>query len=301
MFKLKDSCIFAKNNSIIMVPSIDKALRDLMNTSLAELEKALDCDVFNYFGPIVDGQENSILGIIEDLAKTPDKRDCLAVILTTTGGSAAAVERYVNIIRHHYDRVIFIVPDCAYSAGTIFCMSGDEIWMDYFSVLGPIDPQVPNKDGKFVPALGYLDKINELIKKAQENKLTQAEFLILKDFDLAELRGYEQAKELTISLLKKWLVNYKFKNWNIHSDRRVVTPEEKEQRAEEIANKLGDNNEWKTHGRPIDIETLKSLKLQITDYSDKPEREAIRNYYKILRDFVARHNFPQFIHTRTFI
>ncbi|MES5169236.1 hypothetical protein ABVC73_12745 [Prevotella melaninogenica] len=22
----------------------------------------------------------------------------------------------------------------------IFCMSGDEIWMDYFSVLGPIDP-----------------------------------------------------------------------------------------------------------------------------------------------------------------
>ena len=70
---------------------------------------------------------------------------------------------------------------------------------------------------------------------------------------------------------------------------------------EEIANKLGDNNEWKTHGRPIDIETLKSLKLQITDYSDKPEREAIRNYYKILRDFVARHNFPQFIHTRTFI
>ena len=140
-----------------------------------------------------------------------------------------------------------------------------------------------------------------MIKKAQENKLTQAEFLILKDFDLAELRGYEQAKELTISLLKKWLVNYKFKNWNIHSDGRAVTLEEKEQRAEEIANKLGDNNEWKTHGRPIDIETLKSLKLQITDYSDKPEREAIRNYYKILRDFIARHNFPQFIHTRTFI
>lgn len=286
-----------------MVPSIDNALRDLMNTSLAELEKALGCDVFNYFGPIVDGQENSILEIIEDLAKTPGKSEQLAVILTTTGGSAAAVERYVNIIRHHYAKVIFIVPDYAYSAGTIFCMSGDEIWMDYFSVLGPIDPQVPNKDGKFVPALGYLDKINELIKKAQENKLTQAEFLILKDFDLAELRGYEQAKELTISLLKKWLVNYKFKNWNKHDDNTTdVTPKEKEQRAEEIANRLGDNNEWKTHGRPIDIKTLKSLKLQITDYSNKPEeREAIRNYYKILRDFIARHNFPQFIHTRTFI
>jgi membrane-bound ClpP family serine protease len=245
--------------------------------------------------------DNFFLKLVEELASAPNHHKILYVMLTTTGGSATTVERYANIIRYHYSEVHFIVPDYAYSAGTIFCMSGDEIWMDYFSVLGPIDPQVPNKDGKFVPALGYLDKINELIKKAQENKLTQAEFLILKDFDLAELRGYEQAKELTISLLKKWLVNYKFKNWNIHSDGRAVTLEEKEQRAEEIANKLGDNNEWKTHGRPIDIETLKSLKLQITDYSDKPEREAIRNYYKILRDFVARHNFPQFIHTRTFI
>lgn len=180
-------------------------------------------------------------------------------------------------------------------------MSGDEIWMDYFSVLGPIDPQVPNKDGKYVPALGYLDKINELIKKAQDGTLTQAEFLILKDFDLAELRGYEQAKELTISLLKKWLVKYKFRNWNNHSDGRPVTMVEKEVRAEEIANKLGDNNEWKTHGRPIDIDTLKSLKLQITDYSDKPERDSIRNYYKILRDYIARHNFQQFFHTRQFL
>lgn len=62
----------------------------------------------------------------------------------------------------------------------------------------------------------YLDKVNDLIKKAQDNTLTQAEFLILKDIDLAELRGYEQAKELTIDLLKKWLVKYKFKNWNKH-------------------------------------------------------------------------------------
>ena len=69
----------------------------------------------------------------------------------------------------------------------------------------------------------------------------------------------------------------------------------------EIANKLGDNNEWKTHGRPIDIDTLKSLKLQITDYSDKPERDSIRNYYKILRDYIARHNFQQFFHTRKFL
>lgn len=69
-----------------------------------------------------------------------------------------------------------------------------------------------------------------------------AEFLILKDFDLAELRAYEQAKELTTTLLKKWLVKYKFKNWSVHSSNgNKVTEEDKKKRAEEIAKQLGDN------------------------------------------------------------
>ena len=100
--------------------------------------------------------------------------------------------------------------------------------MNYYSTLGPIDPQVPNKEGHLVAALGYLDKINELLDKAKRNELTQAEFLILKDFDLAELRSYEQAKELAIDMLKKWLTTYKFKDWTIHSDGSAVTQEEKE-------------------------------------------------------------------------
>lgn len=72
--------------------------------------------------------------------------------------------------------------------------------MDYFSVLGPIDPQVMSKEGRWVAALGYLDKVNDLLEKARQNTLTEAEFLILKDFDLAELKGYERAKELAIAL-----------------------------------------------------------------------------------------------------
>lgn len=194
-----------------MEQPVNKALKEMLNNSLSELELQLNSDVITYYGPIVDGNENTFLDIVEELATDVNKKDQLAIVLTTTGGSAMAVERYVNIIRKHYNRVLFIVPDYAYSAGTIFCMSGDEIWMDYFSVLGPIDPQVKNKEGNFVPALGYLDKVNELIEKAKTNTLSNAEFLILKDFDLAELRGYEQAKELTISLLEKWLVKYKFK------------------------------------------------------------------------------------------
>ena len=53
-------------------------------------------------------------------------------------------------------------------------MSGDRIYMDYTSSLGPIDPQIHN--GKeFVPALGYLDKVEKMIQKSAEGKLTDAE------------------------------------------------------------------------------------------------------------------------------
>lgn len=286
-----------------MEQPVNKALKEMLNNSLSELELQLNSDVITYYGPIVDGNENTFLDIVEELATDVNKKDQLAIVLTTAGGSAMAVERYVNIIRKHYNRVLFIVPDYAYSAGTIFCMSGDEIWMDYFSVLGPIDPQVKNKEGNFVPALGYLDKVNELIEKAKTNTLSNAEFLILKDFDLAELRGYEQAKELTISLLEKWLVKYKFKNWNIHETQGTpVTFADKVSRAKEIADALGDNKKWKSHGRPINIEALEELKLKINDYSGENEiRGKIRGYYNLLRNYLSTYNIPIFIHTRKFI
>lgn len=286
-----------------MEQPVNKALKEMLNNSLSELELQLNSDVITYYGPIVDGNENTFLDIVEELATDVNKKDQLAIVLTTTGGSAMAVERYVNIIRKHYNRVLFIVPDYAYSAGTIFCMSGDEIWMDYFSVLGPIDPQIKNKEGNFVPALGYLDKVNELIEKAKNNTLSNAEFLILKDFDLAELRGYEQAKELTISLLEKWLVKYKFKNWNIHETQGTpVTFADKVSRAKEIADALGDNKKWKSHGRPINIEALEELKLKINDYSGENEvRGKIRGYYNLLRNYLSTYNIPIFIHTRKFI
>ena len=151
----------------------------------------------------------------------------------------------------------------------------------------------------------YSNFCHVLREKAKNNALTQAEFLILKDFDLAELRAYEQAKELTVELLKKWLVKYKFKNWSKHkSNGKEVTIEEKKQRAEEIAANLGDNKKWKSHGRPINIEELEELGLQIEDYTNKEEYNTkIRNYYKLLLNYLDTYNMRNsiFVHTRKFI
>ena len=282
---------------------VDQTIKELLNSRLADLEQYLLADVLWYYGSIQEGAEQIFLDIIEELAEDNSKKESLYIILTTPGGSAIAVERVVNIVRHHYTEVNFIIPNYAYSAGTIFCMSGDKIFMDYYSVLGPIDPQVTNKEGKLVPALGYLDKINELVQKAQKNELSQAEFIILKEFDLAELRAYEQAKELTIDQLKKWLVQYKFKNWITHKNNQAVTQDEKIERAEEIADKLSNSNLWKSHGRPINITILENdLKLKIEDFGkDKKLNNLIRTYDRLMIDYINKNRYPYFVHTRRFI
>ena len=259
----------------------DETIKETLNLRLRALKRYFEADVIFYYGEIHPALEKAFRDFIEQLKKDKEFNwDRLVVLLNTPGGSAETVEKMVSVIRFHYKEVYFVVPDYAMSAGTILCMSGDKIYMDYSSSLGPIDPQVYN--GKnWVPALGYLDKVEELIQKSRNRELTEAEFMILQKIDLAELRSYEMARSLTINLLKEWLVKYKFKDWNKHnSNGEPVLLAEKEQRAEEIANKLSNNSIWHSHGRSIGVDTLRSfLKLKIEDYSRNDDlRDLIRNY-----------------------
>lgn len=286
-----------------MKPIFDSTLHEILNKRLGELENHFDADFLFYYGPITDSLDKPFRDLVEELKAEPDTKDTLFIMLNTPGGSAETVERLVKITRHHYQTVNFIVPDAAYSAGTIFCLSGDAIYMDYSSSLGPIDPQVYN--GKnWVPALGYLDKVEELINKSIVGKISQAELIMLREQDLAMLRRHEQARDLTIALLKEWLVKYKFKNWNTHnSTGNPVTPQEKEDRATEIARDLGDNKIWHSHGRSIGVSALTHiLKLKIEDYSgDVVLTKIIREYNDLICQYIGRNNGEMFFHTRKFI
>lgn len=180
--------------------------------------------------------------------------------------------------------------------------------MDYFSVLGPIDPQIPRQDGTFIPAQSYLDKVSEFISKSQQGILSNAELVMLSKIDLADLRMYEQARELTIDLLKRWLVKYKFRTWvqhrtNPNKKGLTVTYDEKLSRAEQIAEQLSDSNLWKTHARGLDINILRDeLRLDIIDYGQDNELALrLRGYFGLLSDYIRRNSLPLFVHTRRYI
>jgi len=285
---------------------LDANVKETLKQRVIEIENDFDADVMFYYGPIYPSVQRTFRDFIEQLKGDPPVRSRLVIFINSPGGSAETVEKLVEIIRFHYQEVYFVVPDEAMSAGTIFCMAGDKIFMDYTSSLGPIDPQIHN-GASWVPALGYLDQVERMIAKSAKGELTDAEFVLLQNQDLAMLSRFEQAKNLTITLLKKWLVEYKFKDWSTHATTpeklgNAVTLDEKKERAEEIARLLSDNKLWHSHGRMIGMSTLRTvLKLKIEDYSnDKPRRDKIIAYNDLLTDYITRHDFKHFLHSRIY-
>ena len=127
--------------------------------------------------------------------------------------------------------------------------------------------------------------------------------ILIQKFDLAELYQYEQARELSKELLKKWLVKYKFKNWRVTEKRKLkVTAQMKRQRAEEVANMLNDTDRWCSHARGIPMNALqRDLRLRIEDIEQKAEmNEAIASYYGLVTNYMATTGNAVAIHAGRF-
>lgn len=278
---------------------------DLANKQLAKL---LGSDVIIIKSPMMPPIDDVIRTEIEGLKERNfGKRDKLSVLLETNGGLAETVERVSDVFRRHYQVVNFIVPNYAYSAGTLLVLSGDEIFMDYYSVLGPIDPQYPTESGEYVPGMGYLAKFQELVdkvngaKEGEEAKVRAEMSLLLKKFDPAKLFHIEQSIAHAKSLLRSWLPKYKFKDWTATETRKIpVQLENRVERADEIAEILGNAQRWHSHGRGISIRELESeeIKLKIKNFGDDPKlNEHVRHYHALFVDYVAKRGIKAAVHS----
>lgn len=272
-----------------------------LDSLLGNLEVHLEADGLAYKGPMLFGVDDVIKNTVETIS---GKREKLIVLLETTGGFIEPVQRIVDVFRRHYKVVDFIVPNYAMSAGTVLVMSGDSIYMDYYSVLGPIDPQVQNSSGKPVPGNGYLKQYDRLIQKSRDKAvgLSDAEMaFLIQRFDPAEMYQLEQAKNLSVTLLKDWLVKYKFKNWTVTETRSVqVTEKMKKDRAQKIADCLNDSDRWHSHGRGLSIEVARrELELKIEDFGADPDLNGkIHAYYRLLMDYSGKLGHAGLVHRR---
>jgi len=275
------------------------------------LSKQLNSDVMILAAPMFIGIDDvvrdEVESIVEALAEGEKPHEKLTVILETDGGYIETVERIVSVFRRHYQEVDFIIPNFAYSAGTVLALSGDNIYMDYYSVLGPIDPQFKTESGETVPGMGYIAQYKDLLEKINsvpedQTSTVKAELaFLLKRFDPAKLFNIEQAIEHSRDLIREWLPKYKFKDWKKTANKGAkVDAKYKRERADKIAEMLGDAAHWHSHGRGISMKELLSDKigLLIKDFGADPKLNSnVRHYYGLFSDYIRVQGCRSAVHT----
>ena len=286
---------------------IESSLRD-QNFELAKAFNG-ECVFINSF--MYPDLDNSFKNLIKELRNNPIEGDSidknhLVIMLESRGGFVATVERVVEVMRENYDKVSIVIPNYAFSAGTILALSGDKIYMNYFSVLGPIDVQVPASTGKFVSGNGikkrYLDLIAKINRK-KSLKTAKAELAILQSkFDEGLISTIDKSNEYAKSLVTSWLIKYKFKDWKQTESRKIkVTEDMKLQRAKAIAKAFEDTDTWHIHGRGISMKHLEreGIKLLIDDFGQNKELEnKIEKYRDLAVDFCKKLGYTSFLHSR---
>ncbi|MGB1799641.1 MAG: SDH family Clp fold serine proteinase [Gammaproteobacteria bacterium] len=106
---------------------------------------------------INDEDKNGFMSAIHGL----DRSKGLDLILHTPGGSFAATQSIVDYLRRMFGRDIrAIVPQSAFSGGTIIACSCKSIVMGKESNLGPVDPQLAG-----VPAYGVIEEFKRAYKE----------------------------------------------------------------------------------------------------------------------------------------
>ena len=268
-----------------------------------KIGEILGGEVISICGSIDQGLDDVIRRDIEALKKQKGElSERLVVMIATSGGFVDVVERICDVFRNNFEIVDFIVPNCAYSAGTVLVLSGDSIYMDYHSALGPIDPHIRDDKGRWIPGAKYLHQYDKLIRKSGEVNLTDAELLFsAENIDPADMFAVKQATERSKELIKKWLVEYKFKNWTTTATKKQnVTLEMKQKRAESIAEILGNTSRWHSHGYGITMRELcdGDIHLAINDYGKKEElSENIRRYGSLLDGHHYKRNAQCALHS----
>jgi hypothetical protein len=283
--------------------SADEFLEQQLDHRLAAVEQQFKAEAFCLVGTLLGGTDDFVRLMVEDLRQRRRDQPCesLVLLLTTDGGYIEVAHRIVDTLRHHYRFIAFVIPNFAFSAGTVLALSGDEIWMDYYSRLGPIDPQVENRAGRLVPATGYLKQWQRLVDRSTAGILTDAELAVMiNSFDQAELHAYEEAGKYSTALLEQWLVNYKFKDWTTTETRGItVTPEMRRERAVKIAEELGNTDRWHSHGYGISRDEMNNeIELKIDDLDGDPQRGAlVRQYDRLLSDYLGKRALAGIMHT----
>ena len=132
--------------------------------------------------------EFSIEKALTKIANECKVKDCkLYFLVNSPGGSVASSFKIALAVRQCFDDITVFVPHIAASGGTMLALTGNSIRMGMMSQLGPVDVQVPYKNGH-ISANSLLMAETDLarrIAKKRPDELTYLEQHLVDSLDPA--------------------------------------------------------------------------------------------------------------------
>lgn len=176
----------------------------------------------------------------------------LDLILHSPGGSLEGAEQIVQYLRSKYTHIRAIIPQNAMSAATMIACACDEIVMGKHSAIGPIDPQVNGG----LPAHTILEDFETAKQDVVRNpNLANLWAPRLMNLPLGFFKLCEHTIALSKEKVEQWLGQYMFQG-------------KEPDKAEKIAEWLGNFSEHRTHARPIGYDLAISQGLKVSRLED---------------------------------
>ncbi|MEM3550732.1 MAG: ATP-dependent Clp protease proteolytic subunit [Candidatus Bathyarchaeia archaeon] len=169
--------------------------------------------------------------VLRAIRATPQNTP-ITLIIHTPGGLVLAAAQIALALKGHPSKKTVIVPHYAMSGGTLIAIAADEIQMDPYAVLGPIDPQISDPKFGSVPAAS-------VVKTVQTKGMEKVDDETLIKADMAE-KAIRQLEELVVELTEDV--------WG-------------KEKAESLAKELV-HGKW-THDYPLTTKKLQDLGLPV--------------------------------------
>jgi hypothetical protein len=276
-------------------PKNDNLIPELRR-ALGEIEAIRGRPCVCYAANVLRAMPNTSIELSDDLpfvemvGKVDGSAKAVDVVVVTGGGSGQQVSQFESTLRPRFDDVAFVLPNLCMSAGTLWALSGDSIWMDSRAVIGPIDPQVRAADGSFLPAQAILVLLNKIKEEGEAaikaGKPPPWHYIRLVDtMDRRQIGDAISLSEYSIKLATGFLERYKLKHWvRRGSTGAEVTPDLRAERAAWIAKRLCSHEYWRSHAHGISREVANAeLRLHIERPESVPGLErAIRRFWALL-------------------
>ena len=195
---------------------------------------------------------NSVTLFEETLYDADPAKD-LHVMLATPGGDGETAIRLVRQAQSRCKTLTVIVPDQAKSAGTLFALGADRIYMGPTSDLGPVDPQFLLTDGSLGAARAIIAAVEDAETRIQTNPQTYPlHAALLADISALMVQQARDALARTTDQVAEAL-----------SCVQTRTPKEVDQMAKNLHGPLIDDTQ--SHGATISATAAKSFGLPVRE------------------------------------